>query len=1050
MEEQLSVDRFDNPSASRSPTVPGTVRVGLFKIPAETESKQSSKRKTKSRPKVWEKVAWFTRRSKSGKEGKSTPESTRKGNENRLTVDELSVTRASSLKKTNSVRKTKSFCNLKRRKETELTVGIGSNLHERDLDTRHIGDCDTATGTFHDFSADRRVPGKVRMASSNNILSEIAREMNCPLKDSTKSNIQSDHCKSSLAMGENHSKASLRFTSDRYTPDPVLVCSKETRSSNLKCKVRRTKSFSGPFYNSWPRKKRSHVGLSPKDQALSPPVKQKRLGHGGALKKTATFSGFDSFRLIPNEHLKVKRICKSTPYLLETNHIQNQSGFQTGVIHFYKSPKSGQKTNDKAKEMEDVCRTKSEKMEEKKDCASETDAPHLYLENHLCYDRKSSLQQGMENLHMSDKELLLQCVTKSGNAAVPKDQVLCDILVTPPSELYCYNDEDILNNAESIVRHGHQLEKNDSLNSSDEKSESHFADINNGIEVTIAGVKQVNGILTTCSAIRQDSSLAHMSDSTDFKQIKNKHTRTSNHVQSLSSDKSSCPGPTSEGEEIFGPSQGQVSQNTVLFSSKSNVGTLAKLGGSGCELHVTCKDEEQLEKNKALSDQVCSEFKISNLCSQDSSLSQECLLDMRFDTADMLNQGSLCKCIASSDNLQGDCQIWNEQYVDPPTALCTDTLFSGISPVTDSTLVCAEADIHAAVSDVAINGPMTNDATSSDESCISGILENLEGQGYYDENEEPSLTFHNKGKERENKEFASNQVIPQIVCTHIDSAMDRVWNTAGTDTETSKPHWNDTHASETATDITYFDDGICEGSMSVSNSPLKQQNGCPLVSITQGIGCQVESDGTSSIKSKYNSAHLSRHNLPCIDGTSDTVGIMSETSKSVRSDIHTSETNIVITHFEDKICESNVTANALPDVQQEDSLHTSVVQDVGYYIESESTSSLESKCSSMGLSLCDSSAADSGVECSNSDIDGGTEIGVASHSVNNIHELYRKELQFNQEMNFTNLDCINTSKTLDVSPPKVEGSVFKEQVEVSRFKQTFWYLILSAQASLST
>ena len=126
----------------------------------------------------------------------------------------------------------------------------------------------------------------------------------------------------------------------------------------------------------------------------------------------------------------------------------------------------------------------------------------------------------------------------------------------------------------SIVRHGHQLEKNDSLNSSDEKSESHFADINNGIEVTIAGIKQVNGILTTCSAIRQDSSLAHMSDSTDFKQIKNKHTRTSNHVQSLSSDKSSCPGPTSEGEEIFGPSQGQVSQNTVLFSSKSNVGTL--------------------------------------------------------------------------------------------------------------------------------------------------------------------------------------------------------------------------------------------------------------------------------------------------------------------------------------------------------------------------------------------------------------------------------------------------------------------------------------------
>ena len=119
---------------------PGTVRVGLFKIPAETESKQSSKRKTKSRPKVWEKVAWFTRRSKSGKEGKSTPESTRKGNENRLTVDELSVTRASSLKKTNSVRKTKSFCNLKRRKETELTVGIGSNLHERDLDTRPIGD----------------------------------------------------------------------------------------------------------------------------------------------------------------------------------------------------------------------------------------------------------------------------------------------------------------------------------------------------------------------------------------------------------------------------------------------------------------------------------------------------------------------------------------------------------------------------------------------------------------------------------------------------------------------------------------------------------------------------------------------------------------------------------------------------------------------------------------------------------------------------------------------------------------------------------------------
>ena len=76
---------------------------------------------------------------------------------------------------------------------------------------------------------------------------------------------------------------------------------------------------------------------------------------------------------------------------------------------------------------------KVKKWKKRKDCASETDAPHLYLENHLCYDRKSSLQQGMENLHMSGQGTAFTvCGLNLEMQPFPNDQVLCDILVYTP------------------------------------------------------------------------------------------------------------------------------------------------------------------------------------------------------------------------------------------------------------------------------------------------------------------------------------------------------------------------------------------------------------------------------------------------------------------------------------------------------------------------------------------------------------------------------------------------------------------------------------------
>ena len=370
----------------RSPNDLGTPSATLHKNSRTSEAKRTNK----TRSKVWEKVAWFTRRSKNVKEGKTAFDRGKKENEVEVCLNAAESTcltqqhdhcsacsiRKLKLKQNGSFYKTKSFYNLKRRKDRQLK--------ERTADfncTEHIQfpvcHCDTATGTFHDFSSDRRVSGRNKKVSSCNVLSEIAREMNCPPKVN--------------AVDIDYSKPNC----DRMA---VPSCSVERN---------RCYAFSGPVYNSWPRKKRSNT--CPAKDTLSPPIKLKRLG----VKKTASFNGFDSLiKSSTNE---------STPFLSETNQIKNQRGFEIGVIHFYKSPKR----QENAYKWEKLGKEDCEQLKEKADALSGSDESHLCQDKLFKSDSKGSLQQCMENLHMGDKEMLLEVMNKSGTP-----EQLCNISYT--------------------------------------------------------------------------------------------------------------------------------------------------------------------------------------------------------------------------------------------------------------------------------------------------------------------------------------------------------------------------------------------------------------------------------------------------------------------------------------------------------------------------------------------------------------------------------------------------------------------------------------------
>jgi hypothetical protein len=311
-----------------------------------SKSRGSSKRRSKTRSKVWEKVAWFTRKTKSGRENKSlTPDRARKDHkspssdgvlrtqgaeESHVALNTLENTSHNDIvgktKTKSGIRKTKSFNYLRRKKLKHYVDGANSSvLDEEAKENTDPTTCQTATGTFLDFaSAGSRQNSRVA-SSSGNLVSEMAKEINCKQEEQLR-----DSIKSSLSL-----PLSLLSLSER--PGNMHVGSQSCQG--LPSSINSRQSFAGPNYNSWPRKKRLLVA-NQSCEAFSPPQKQKRMC---SLRKTATFSGFDSFELSNKESKTTERVLrgvKSTPLLSGHNQIKNQNGLTIGVIHFFKSPQS--------------------------------------------------------------------------------------------------------------------------------------------------------------------------------------------------------------------------------------------------------------------------------------------------------------------------------------------------------------------------------------------------------------------------------------------------------------------------------------------------------------------------------------------------------------------------------------------------------------------------------------------------------------------------------------------------------------------------------------
>lgn len=307
-------------------------RDGQEKQDISSEANASEKRRSKSRSRVWEKVIWFTRKAKGGKDSKNSSDSFSTspdlGNrESTANVDWLCENTKQ------KVRKARSFNYLKRRKVRQFGDELSSVAV---VEEANLQDCGTATGTFHDFQSERRIsrPERERATSSNSLLSEMARGMN-PSQLEVKENV-----KSVLSLPIND--LSLNEGCDRLCTSPTCR------------QVRRSVSFSGSTYNSWPRKKRTYLDNTSRIDLLSPPSKQKRLSR---IKKRATFSGFDSSRInLRTSYLSLCKEVRSAPHLpvAQVSQIKNQNGLTIGAIHFYKSPAIYQKNDTSLKHLQEA------------------------------------------------------------------------------------------------------------------------------------------------------------------------------------------------------------------------------------------------------------------------------------------------------------------------------------------------------------------------------------------------------------------------------------------------------------------------------------------------------------------------------------------------------------------------------------------------------------------------------------------------------------------------------------------------------------------------
>ena len=274
--------------------------------------------KRSSRSRVWEKVVWFTRKAKGAKDSKNSSPEVQKSNNNNTRTNcgdckTLGVGKSDCKQK---VRKTRSFKYLKRRKVRQFGDDLCSVAVEEDV---NLQDCGTATGTFHDFKSERRISRHERTTSNNSLLTEIARGMNSS-QQKVKENV-----KSVLSLPLDDLSLNEGPISDSLSPSFP--------------RVRRSVSFSGPTYNSWPRKKRTYLKSSV--ELLSPPMKQKCLC---AIRKRASFNGFDSSKInVKNSCLSLFKGVKSSPHLPPGGQIRNQNGLTIGAIHFYKSPAIFQK-----------------------------------------------------------------------------------------------------------------------------------------------------------------------------------------------------------------------------------------------------------------------------------------------------------------------------------------------------------------------------------------------------------------------------------------------------------------------------------------------------------------------------------------------------------------------------------------------------------------------------------------------------------------------------------------------------------------------------------
>lgn len=319
------------------------------------ETIRGEKRRSKCRSRVWEKVMWFTKKAKGGKDNKNSSDisfnSPDVGNSEWSVDNEKAKTK---------VLNSMTLRYLKRKKVRRFANELGPGGDEEEV---NILECGTATGTFHDFQSERRISRLelIRGTSNNNCLfSEMAKEMN-PTNQKSKGNV-----KSVLSLPGNDSSFE-RSRDDHLCTSPLFH------------QVRRCFSFSGPCENTL-KKRFYDDDISSYDLSL-PPSKQKCLPK---LRKRATFSGFDSCRIHLRSHSVPCKIVQSTPHLPSTqvNQIKNQNGLTIGAIHFYKSSAAYQKKQSSKKSSQEIVAfSNGEALEHSTETSSVVPIDHLLAKN---------------------------------------------------------------------------------------------------------------------------------------------------------------------------------------------------------------------------------------------------------------------------------------------------------------------------------------------------------------------------------------------------------------------------------------------------------------------------------------------------------------------------------------------------------------------------------------------------------------------------------------------------------------------------------------------